>query len=119
MKKRILTITLLSVIFLSCESDRIRNLEYEISNLEKRIKKLNLLEVKTTEGILRSSEKEDGKDYWEINTYRGIHFVYHRKNESELWQPVFDSYILRSTVRIFQKNLTNEQYLVVTIPAYY
>jgi len=122
MKNNHLLILLISALFLSCQSDRINSLESKIYDLENKLDNFETpsnTSVKT--GILRVDEKVENKNYWDISTHTyGIHFVYHRKNKGEMWQPVFDSYISSGTVRISDENYINsEEYLIVTIPGNY
>ena len=123
MKKTLLAVFCLSLTF-SCTD---KKLESRVSALEKKFNYTNdsIKLISYAEGLLHQNEKTENKEgdsYWDIpldstGTQKGIPFVYHRKNESELWQPVPIAMFANEYVRIPSQfgGLDNEQYLVVKI----
>lgn len=134
MNKIILGVFFLTII--SCNSkeenqDReiIDNLKGMVNSLESRINALNS-KIETLEsdkvisfkrGFLTLDLMEKDKYYWDILTLNNtVSFAYHRKNESEMWQPIPDAYSSSSSgyIRISNYNTNNEligeEYLVIS-----
>ncbi|WP_052911703.1 hypothetical protein [Riemerella anatipestifer] len=122
--KRLLFFAICLTGLLSCTD---KKLESRVTALEKKFNYTNdsVKLISYSQGLLHQNElteEKDGDDYWDISldstgTRKGIPFVYHRKNESELWQPV--DYVMFSNeyVRIPSQfgALNNEQYLIINI----
>ena len=106
-----------TLIISSCGNQK--ELDSKVMKMDSAINNLNVFVsnmTASTTGYLSTTTAKDNS-YWDIQlatSFKSIYFGYHRKNASEMWQPINGIYSGEGYARVpYRVDILNDEYIII------